>query len=48
MDGVLLKVQNWKEEYCAQSLVATTSLLLLLDLMNIGLSLLLQIPALLS
>jgi hypothetical protein len=42
IDGVLLEVRNQKEEYCAWSLIATTSrmldlsLLLLSDLMNVS------------
>jgi hypothetical protein len=52
MDGVLLKVCNWKEGCCTWSLVATTScmlalsLLLLSNLMNVSLSLFVLNPCL--
>jgi hypothetical protein len=32
-DGVLLEVRNWKEEYCAWSLIATISCILALSLL---------------
>jgi hypothetical protein len=52
MDGVLLKVCNWKEGCCTWSLVATTScmlalsILLLSNLMNVSLSLFVLNPCL--